>query len=81
MILLSGYPIVVTAWNVLLAIIKAVGYGDDYKYSHDYANNFAEQEFLPDAVKETVLYNPGSNSRENSNREFLKNRWKDKYGY
>ncbi|MBP7471112.1 MAG: replication-associated recombination protein A, partial [Flavobacterium sp.] len=57
------------------------GYGEDYKYSHDYANNFAEQEFLPDAVKETVLYNPGNNSRENSNREFLKNRWKGKYGY
>lgn len=67
--------------NAPTKLMKELGYGDEYKYSHDYANNFAEQEFLPDALKETVLYNPGNNSRENSTREFLKNRWKDKYGY
>ncbi|HWS59448.1 MAG TPA: replication-associated recombination protein A [Flavobacterium sp.] len=67
--------------NAPTKLMKDLGYGDEYKYSHDFANNFAEQEFLPDAIKETVIYNPGNNSRENSNREFLKNRWKDKYGY
>ncbi|WP_432223075.1 replication-associated recombination protein A [Flavobacterium sp. TMP13] len=67
--------------NAPTKLMKELGYGDTYKYSHDYANNFAEQEFLPDAIKETVLYNPGNNSRENSNREFLKNRWKGKYKY
>jgi putative ATPase len=67
--------------NAPTKLMKELGYGDEYKYSHDYANNFAEQEFLPDAISETVLYNPGNNSRENSTREFLKNRWKDKYGY
>ncbi|WP_066313191.1 replication-associated recombination protein A [Flavobacterium sp. TAB 87] len=67
--------------NAPTKLMKDLGYGDTYKYSHDYANNFAEQEFLPDAIKETVLYNPGNNSRENSNREFLKNRWKGKYKY
>ena len=67
--------------NAPTKLMKELGYGEEYKYSHDFANNFAEQEFLPEAIKETVLYNPGSNSRENSNREFLKNRWKDKYGY
>lgn len=67
--------------NAPTKLMKELGYGEEYKYSHDYANNFAEQEFLPDAIKETVLYNPGNNSRENSTREFLKNRWKDKYGY
>lgn len=74
-------PVPVHLRNAPTKLMKELGYGEDYKYSHDYANNFAEQEFLPDAIKETVLYNPGSNSRENSNREFLKNRWKDKYGY
>jgi putative ATPase len=67
--------------NAPTKLMKELGYGEDYKYSHDYANNFAEQEFLPEAIKETVLYNPGNNSRENSTREFLKNRWKNKYGY
>jgi len=74
-------PVPIHLRNAPTKLMKELGYGDDYKYSHDYANNFAEQEFLPDAVKETLLYNPGNNSRENSNREFLKNRWKDKYGY
>ena len=74
-------PVPIHLRNAPTKLMKELGYGDEYKYSHDYANNFADQEFLPDAIKETVLYNPGSNSRENSNREFLKNRWKDKYGY
>jgi putative ATPase len=61
--------------------MKELGYGEEYKYAHDYTNNFAEQEFLPQALSKTPIYVPGNNSRENSIREFLKNRWKDKYGY
>ncbi|WP_348799399.1 replication-associated recombination protein A [Flavobacterium adhaerens] len=67
--------------NAPTKLMKELGYGDEYKYSHDYANNFAEQEFLPDELSNTPIYVPGSNSRENTTREFLKNRWKDKYGY
>jgi len=74
-------PVPIHLRNAPTKLMKELGYGEEYKYSHDYSNNFAEQEFLPDAIKETVLYNPGNNSRENSTREFLKNRWKDKYGY
>jgi putative ATPase len=67
--------------NAPTPLMKELGYGEDYKYSHDYANNFAEQEFLPEAITGTAIYEPGNNARENSTREFLKNRWKDKYGY
>ena len=67
--------------NAPTKLMKELGYGDEYQYSHDYANNFIEQEYLPDEIKETKLYEPGNNSRENLTREFLKNRWKDKYGY
>lgn len=67
--------------NAPTPLMKELGYGEDYKYSHDYANNFAEQEFLPNAITGTAIYEPGNNARENSTREFLKNRWKDKYGY
>lgn len=67
--------------NAPTKLMKELGYGDEYKYSHDYQNNFAEQEYLPNEVKNTPLYTPGINSRENTTREFLKNRWKDKYGY
>jgi len=67
--------------NAPTPLMKELGYGEDYKYSHDYANNFAEQEFLPDAITGTAIYEPGNNTRENSTREFLKNRWKEKYRY
>ena len=67
--------------NAPTPLMKELGYGEEYKYSHDYANNFAEQEFLPDAITGTTIYEPGNNTRENSTREFLKNRWKEKYRY
>ncbi len=67
--------------NAPTPLMKELGYGEEYKYSHDYANNFAEQEFLPETIAGTPIYEPGNNTRENSTREFLKNRWKDKYGY
>lgn len=67
--------------NAPTKLMKELGYGEEYKYSHDYQNNFADQEYLPEAVKNTPLYVPGNNSRENTTREFLKNRWKNKYNY
>ena len=74
-------PVPIHLRNAPTKLMKELGYGDEYKYAHDYSNNFAEQEFLPNEISETVFYNPGNNSRENGTREFLKNRWKDKYGY
>lgn len=74
-------PIPIHLRNAPTKLMKELGYGEDYKYAHDYQNNFTEQEFLPDEIKNTAIYVPGNNSRENSTREFLKNRWKDKYGY
>ncbi|WP_372755444.1 replication-associated recombination protein A [Mariniflexile sp.] len=67
--------------NAPTKLMKELGYGDNYQYAHNYENNFANQEFMPDAIKNTKLYDPGNNSRENTDRAFLKLRWKDKYGY
>ena len=67
--------------NASTKLMKELGYGDDYKYAHSYENNFTEQEFLPDEISNTAFYVPGNNARENSTREFLKNRWKNKYDY
>jgi replication-associated recombination protein RarA len=38
--------------------MKELGYGEEYKYAHDYSNNFAEQEFLPDAITKNTIYVP-----------------------
>lgn len=67
--------------NAPTKLMKELGYGEEYQYSHNYANNFSEQEYLPDEIRNTDLYKPGNNARENEMRTFLKNRWKDKYGY
>ncbi|MCD2260496.1 replication-associated recombination protein A [Psychroserpens luteolus] len=67
--------------NAPTKLMKELGYGDNYQYAHKYENNFAAHEFLPEDIKNTTLYNPGNNARENAQREFLKLRWKDKYGY
>ncbi len=61
--------------------MKDIGYGANYQYAHNYENNFAEAEFLPEEIKNTMFYNPGNNQRESSQREFLKKRWKTKYKY
>jgi len=67
--------------NAPTKLMKEIGYGEDYKYSHNYENNFANQEFLPKEVSNTKLYEPGNNARENAQRDFLRSRWKEKYGY
>jgi len=67
--------------NAPTKLMKEIGYGDNYKYAHNYEGNFAKQEFLPEEIKNTRLYDPGDNSREQAQREFLKKRWKEKYGY
>jgi putative ATPase len=67
--------------NAPTKLMKELGYGDQYKYAHNYKNNFAEQEFLPEEIKNTTLYTPGHNAREQAQRNFLKSLWKDKYGY
>ncbi len=67
--------------NAPTKLMKEIGYGEDYKYSHNYENNFASQEFLPEDIKNTKLYDPGNNAREKAQRDFLKLRWKEKYGY
>jgi len=74
-------PIPLALRNAPTKLMKELGYGDEYKYSHDGAGNFIYQEFLPEAIKDQKLYDPGNNAREDGIRKFLKNRWGDKYDY
>ena len=67
--------------NAPTKLMKDIGYGENYGYAHNYANNFVSQEFLPDSITSTKIYNPGNNQREKALQDFLKNRWQDKYGY
>jgi putative ATPase len=67
--------------NAPTRLMKDLDYGKDYKYAHDFPENFTDQEFLPDEVSGTKLYEPGSNAREEQFRQIMKKRWKSRYGY
>jgi putative ATPase len=67
--------------NAPTKLMKELRYGQNYQYAHNHENNFANHEFMPEEIKNTKLYDPGQNARENVLRDFLKKRWKDKYDY
>ena len=67
--------------NAASKLMKDLDYGKGYQYAHDHDMNFAEQEFLPHEISQTKLYEPGQNAKEEAIRLFLKQRWKEKYGY
>lgn len=74
-------PVPLHLRNAPTKLMKNMDYGKDYKYAHNYDNNFVVQNFLPDAIDGTVFYEPQKNAREEETRKFLKERWKDKYRY
>jgi putative ATPase len=74
-------PVPLHIRNAPTKLMKEMGYHKGYQYSHDYENHFSAQEYLPEKLAGTPFYQPGDNARENELRKFLKERWKDKYGY
>lgn len=74
-------PVPLELRNAPTGLMKDLGYGKEYKYAHDYERNFVEAEFLPDTLSGKVFYSPGKNPREKGIKDFLSQRWKDKYGY
>lgn len=67
--------------NAPTNFMKNLDYGKHYQYSHDGSGNFIEQEYLPDELRGTKFYEPGNSAREQEMKKFLRDRWKNKYGY
>ncbi len=74
-------PVPLHLRNAPTKLMKDLDYGKQYKYAHDYENDFVIQQFLPDKIDGTPFYSPKKNAREDETRKFLKERWKNKYGY
>ena len=74
-------PVPLHLRNAPTGLMRELGYGKNYEYAHDFDGNFSLQEFLPDKVKNTQIYNPGSNPREEDIRRWLKGKWGKKYNY
>lgn len=74
-------PVPLHLRNAPTQLMKDLGYHENYQYAHDYANNFVNQEFLPEPISGTKIYEPQNNPRENELRKYLRNCWQNKYHY
>ena len=74
-------PVPLHIRNAPTRLMKEMNYGKGYKYAHQFDDNFTLQEYLPDRLAGKAFYVPGRNPREEEMRKFLKERWKEKYGY
>lgn len=77
----GNLPVPLHLRNAPTKLMKNEGYGKDYKYSHNYDKSFSAQEYFPVEIKDSLLYNPSNNLRENELRQYLKNLWGKKYNY
>ena len=78
---MGDLPVPLHIRNAPTGLMKKLDYGKGYKYSHDYTGNFSSQEYLPPPLIGRTFYSPGQNAREEELRKYLKNLWKEKYGY
>ena len=72
-------PVPLHLRNAPTKLMKDIGYGKGYGYSHEGQGNFVEQEFLPEALSGTPIYEPGNNPREAEHAALLKRLWGDRY--
>lgn len=74
-------PVPMHLRNAPTKMMKNMGYGEAYQYAHDFEGNFIAQEFLPEKISQTKIYEPGHNASEERLRAYLRQCWKEKYGY
>ncbi len=77
----GNLPVPLHLRNAPTKLMKELGYGNDYEYSHAHEGNFSAQEYLPEGMEGKRLFTPGDNAREREMRKFLNEKWKGKYGY
>ena len=61
--------------NAPTKLMKQLGYGDNYKYAHDYPGNFVRQQFLPDELKDRRIWEPQANAAEQKHKERMQALW------
>jgi len=68
-------PVPLHIRNAPTKLMKKIGYGKDYKYAHSFSGNFIADNFLPSEIKGTIIYEPGSNPKEDEIRKRLSKLW------
>lgn len=75
----ANRPVPLHIRNAPTKLMKNLGYGDNYKYAHNYEGNFVEQEFMPKGLEGHRFYEPGNNNKEKEIAQRIQNLWKGKY--
>lgn len=75
----GNLPVPLHLRNAPTKLMKDLGYGSNYKYSHSYEGNFAKQDYLPEKIKDKRIWEPQKNSAEQRHKEWLEHFWGDKY--
>ena len=77
----GNLPVPLHLRNSPTKLMKDIGYGKEYKYAHDFADHFVSDNYLPDEIKGTLIFNPGETKREEEMRARLSALWKNIYKY
>jgi putative ATPase len=67
--------------NAPTKLMTELGYGEDYKYAHDYTGHFVQENYLPENLANPQFYKPGENAREEEMRKRLDQLWKEMKNY
>jgi len=75
----GNQPVPLHLRNAPTSLMKELGYSEGYKYAHDYEENFVEQQFLPDALKDARFWKPQRNAAEDKLAERMRRLWGDRF--
>ncbi len=71
----GNQPVPLHLRNAPTQLMEQLGYGKDYKYAHDFAGHFVNQQYLPDSLKDTMFWHPQDNAAEERHRERMTQLW------
>lgn len=75
----GNLPVPLHLRNAPTKLLKNLNYGKNYKYSHAYPNSFVKQQFLPDEIKDTIIWYPKENPMENKSKQRMESLWNKDY--
>lgn len=75
----GNLPVPLHLRNAPTKLMKQLGYGENYKYAHDYPGHFVQQQFMPDELKETRIWEPQDNAAEQKHKERMKQLWGNRF--
>lgn len=75
----GNLPVPLHLRNAPTKLMKQLGYHEGYKYAHDYAGNFVDQQYLPNEIRSRIFWIPQSNPQEERMKERMEKLWQRKY--